>query len=92
MTSRRSNQGGPGRFDWLAGLILDANAILGAALLVHKEEGTIYLVDRNNLGNIAPIRPRATDSDPRLFRSSSWQRPACLSSPRYWKAACIALL
>jgi len=81
------DQGGPGDSDvGSAGLILMPTTSSGAQLLVQQgKEGTIYLVDRNNLGKYcANQTPGCTDSDPQIVQELLGATPGVLSSPLYW--------
>jgi uncharacterized protein YidB (DUF937 family) len=81
------DQGGPGDSDvGSAGLILLPTTSSGAQLLVQQgKEGSIYLVDRNNLGKYcANQTPGCTDSDPQIVQELLKATPGVLSSPLYW--------
>jgi hypothetical protein len=81
------DQGGPGDSDvGSAGLILLPTTSSGAQLLVQQgKQGTIYLVDRNNLGkSCATQTPACTNSDPQIVQELRGATPGVLSSPLYW--------
>jgi hypothetical protein len=81
------DQGGPGDSDvGSASPILLPTTSSGAQLLVQQgKEGTIYLVDRNNLGKYcASLTPGCTDSDPQIVQEILGATPGVLSSPMYW--------
>ena len=81
------DQGGPGDSDvGAAGLILFPTSSSGAQMLVQQgKQGTIYLVNRNNLGkNCATQSSPCTTSDTQIPQELRGATPGVLSSPMYW--------
>jgi Chitobiase/beta-hexosaminidase C-terminal domain/Legume lectin domain len=81
------DQGGPGDSDvGSAGLVLFPTTSSGAQLLAQQgKQGTIYLVDRNNLGkNCVNLSPACTSSDTQVPQELRQATAGVLSSPLYW--------
>ena len=81
------DQGGTGDSDvGSAGLILFPTASSGAQMLVQQgKQGTIYLVNRNNLGkNCAKQSTPCSTSDTQIPEELRGATPGVLSSPLYW--------
>jgi Legume lectin domain/Chitobiase/beta-hexosaminidase C-terminal domain len=81
------DQGGPGDSDvGSAGLILFPTTSSGAQMLVQQgKQGTIYLVNRNNLGkDCAKQSSPCTTTDTQLPEELRGATPGVLSSPLYW--------
>jgi len=81
------DQGGPGDSDvGSAGLILFPTSSSGAQLLTQQgKQGTIYMVDRNNLGkDCVNLSPPCTTGDPQIPQELRQATPGVLSSPLYW--------
>src|SRR5260370_23787130 len=78
------DQGGPGDSDvGSSGLVLFPTTSSGAQLLAQQgKQGTLYLVDRNNLGK--DCAPGCTGSDPQIVQELRGATPGVLSSPLYW--------
>jgi hypothetical protein len=81
------DQGGPGDSDvGSAGPILFPTTSSGAQLLVQQgKQGTIYLVNRNNLGkDCASLSSPCTNTDTQIPQELRSATPGVLSSPLYW--------
>ena len=81
------DQGGPGDSDvGSAGPILFPTTSSGAQLLVQQgKQGTIYLVNRNNLGkDCASLSSPCTNTDTQITEELRGATPGVLSSPLYW--------
>jgi hypothetical protein len=81
------DQGGPGDSDvGSAGLILFPATSSGAQMLVQQgKQGTIYLVNRNNLGkDCATQSTPCTTTDMQIPQELRGATPGVLSSPLYW--------
>ena len=81
------DQGGPGDSDvGSAGLILFPTTTSGAQVLVQQgKQGTIYLVNRNNLGkDCATQSSPCTTTDTQIPQEIRSATPGVLSSPLYW--------
>src|SRR5579863_8170023 len=81
------DQGGPGDSDvGSAGPILFPTTSSGAQMLVQQgKQGTIYLVNRNNLGkDCATQSPPCTTTDTQIPEELRGATPGVLSSPLYW--------
>ena len=81
------DQGGPGDSDvGSSGLVLFPTTSSGAQLLAQQgKQGTLYLVDRNNLGKYCPNQtPACTNGDPQIVQEIHGATPGVLSSPLYW--------
>jgi hypothetical protein len=81
------DQGGTGDSDvGSAGPILFPTTSSGAQLLVQQgKQGTIYLMNRNNLGkDCASLSSPCTSSDTQIPQELRGATPGVLSSPVYW--------
>ena len=81
------DQGGTGDSDvGSTGLILFPATTSGAQLLVQQgKQGTIYLVNRNNLGHdCASLSSPCTTTDTQIPEELRGATPGVLSSPIYW--------
>jgi hypothetical protein len=81
------DQGGPGDSDvGSGGLVLFPTTSSGAQLLAQQgKKGTIFLLDRNNLGKYCPNQtPACTNSDPQIVQELAGATAGVLNSPLYW--------
>jgi hypothetical protein len=82
-----SDQGGPGDSDvGSGGITLLPTTSSGAQLLAEQgKEGTIYLLNRNNLGkNCVTLSPACTSNDPQIVEELVKVTAGVLASPLYW--------
>jgi hypothetical protein len=81
------DQGGPGDADvGSGGLVLLPTTSSGKQLLAEQgKKGTIFLLDRNNLGkNCVNLSPACTNSDPQIVQELAGATMGVWNSPMYW--------